>query len=202
MSEPGDSRWKTYYRRHGLLHDPQIIAIMARDEKALFDFENEVSCRQKKKVLFAQRGEWANMARGDRESATFQKIDKLHLFASALQKSLKRKRDQVQQQRLPDPKFKNGQGLLQRWANWMKSAKEPPENYGKKKRPWWFWWFSGEVCSFKGYGTSRYAGVLECRLKTICIMSTDGMESTRWYLNDFLWRNLLTRRATIRMEGS
>ena len=142
------------------------------------------------------------MARGDRESATFQKIDKLHLFASALQKSLKRKRDQVQQQRLPDPKFKNGQGLLQRWANWMKSAKEPPENYGKKKRPWWFWWFSGEVCSFKGYGTSRYAGVLECRLKTICIMSTDGMESTRWYLNDFLWRNLLTRRATIRMEGS
>ena len=55
---------------------------------------------------------------------------------------------------VPDPKFKCGQSVLQWWARWMKSAEETPQTYKKTLRPAWF---SAEVCSFKEYGTLRYA---------------------------------------------
>ena len=140
-----ESDWKNYYKRNGLEQDPKIMAIMNRDEEAKNAY---IPCRQRKKISFALIGERHNMARGDRESATFHKIDKLH-------EDLRRK-DKTE--RPPEPKFKNGQSVLQWWADWMKSVKEPPERYGKKgfKRPWWF---SGEVCSFVKYGSLRYAGV-------------------------------------------
>jgi len=135
-----------------------MMAIMARDLEAVLDFENDFSSRQRKKFRHAQMLEGLNMARGDRESATFQKIDKLRGFTSTLQKSLKRKHDQLQQQRHPAPKFKAGQSIVQWWADWMKSVKEPPAGYGKKtyKRPSWY---VGDVLAFVRYGTSRYAGV-------------------------------------------
>ena len=57
--------------------------------------------------------------------------------------------------RLPNPKFRAGQSVLQWWASWMKSVQETPKNYKKKSRPAWC---SAEICSFNKYGTIRYAG--------------------------------------------
>lgn len=37
----------------------------------------------------------------------------------------------------------------------MKTAKDTPASYNKKSSPAWF---SAEVCSYKEYGTIRYAG--------------------------------------------
>ena len=57
--------------------------------------------------------------------------------------------------RLPNPKFRAGQSVLQWWASWMKSVQETPKNYKKKSRPAWY---SAEICSLNKYGTIRYAG--------------------------------------------
>ena len=89
-----------------------------------------------------------NMKRGDRESRVLQTINNMHA-------DLKRYREVELTTSIPDPKFKCGQSVLQRWASWMKSAKETPSTYNKKLPPAWF---SAEVCSFKEYGTIRYAG--------------------------------------------
>ena len=93
-------------------------------------------------------GEWRNMKRGDRKSRIFQTIDNMHA-------DLKSYKEMELQVAMPDPKFECGQSVLQWWAGWMKSAEETPKTYNKKARPEWF---SAEVCSYKEYGTIRYAG--------------------------------------------
>ena len=81
--------------------------------------------------------ELRNMVQGDRESRTFQEIDNMH------------------EERLPDPKFKCGQSVLQWWASWMKSAQETPKTYNRITRPRWF---SAQIVEVMEYGTIRYAG--------------------------------------------
>lgn len=155
-----ESDWKNYYKSHGLLQDPQIMAIIARDEEAKKIAYTSLSKRQKDKLRGKWYGEWRQMERGDRESKIFQSIDKEN---AKMQKSIEKLRDNLRRkrkrERLPDPKFKNGQSVLQWWAQWMKSAKEPPKKYGGKKgfaRPAWY---SGDVLAFQEYGTILYAGV-------------------------------------------
>ena len=90
------------------------------------------------------------MEKADRESQIYQTIDKMHA-------DLKRYREVELQHAIPAPKFKHGQCVLQWWAGWMKTAEQTRSSYNKKSRPAWF---SAEICSFKEYGTIRYAGQL------------------------------------------
>ena len=54
------------------------------------------------------------------------------------------------------PSFCPGQSIIQWWSSWFKSASVPPEKYNKKNRPAWF---SGEVLSYSGYKSIKYAGL-------------------------------------------
>ena len=124
-------------------------AIRARDQEATDDGRLHELARLPKRPRTEQAHtahtawklrslELRNMVQGDRESRTFQEIDKMH------------------EERLPDPKFKCGQSVLWWWASWMKSAEETPKKYNRfTRRPRWY---SVEVLSFEGYGTIRYAG--------------------------------------------
>ena len=56
----------------------------------------------------------------------------------------------------PLPSFCPGQSIIQWWASWFKTAVEPPKKYKKKLRPAWF---SGEVLSYSGYKSIKYAGL-------------------------------------------
>jgi len=72
-----------------------------------------------------------NMARGDRESKVFQQIDLMHA-------EIKRLKEAATGVKIPDPKFRTGQSVLQWWSPWMKNAEETPPTYNKKSRPAWF----------------------------------------------------------------
>ena len=121
-------------------------AIRARDQEATDDYmslpkrpRTEHTEREHTATAWKLRSpELPNMVQGDRESRTFQEIDKMH------------------EERLPDPKFKCGQSVLfaQVWRK-LKFAQETPETYSRWNYPVWF---SADILSFKEYGTIRYAG--------------------------------------------
>ena len=137
-----------FYFRHGLLYEPWVIAILNRDQEGEWNYTSS-SKRQRDQLRCKFLAERRNMAAGDRESHIFQTMDKRH-------EDLKRYAEMARDgSTLPNPKFRSGQSVLQWWASWMKPVQETPKKYNKKNRPAWF---SAESCSFKEYGTIRYAG--------------------------------------------
>ena len=55
-----------------------------------------------------------------------------------------------------EPKFRNGESIIQWWAPWMEDATEPPKSYNNKNRPAWF---KGELLTWAGEQSVFYAGI-------------------------------------------
>ena len=154
-------------------------AVRQRDQEALEYYQN-LPKRQKTVERGWLHAEWRNMARGDRESRIFQTID-------IMLADLRAYKEMELKVAVPDAKFKCGQSVLQWWAGWMKSAEETPQTYKKTLRPAWF---SAEVCSYKEYGTMKYAGQLFTEhLYIVC--PGMGVDRPRSSLNSFSWRKRL-----------
>ena len=100
------------------------------DEEAFAKYA-ALSKRAKTEARCKFMAEERNMARGDRESKVFQQIDLMHA-------EIKRLKEAATGVKIPDPKFRTGQSVLQWWSPWMKNAEETPPTYNKKNRPAWF----------------------------------------------------------------
>ena len=55
-----------------------------------------------------------------------------------------------------EPRFANGESVLQWWAPWFATAQSPPTTYKEKHRPAWY---MGEILAYRGLGTMVHAGV-------------------------------------------
>ena len=56
----------------------------------------------------------------------------------------------------PEPKFRSGESVLQFWAGWMATAKEPPLQLNTNKRGKWY---SASILGWARYGDIKYAGI-------------------------------------------
>jgi hypothetical protein len=111
---------------------------------------------QRKNEEYRRRGNVHHMARADFDAHVWRD----HLKSGALLQSLLHSA-QVVALLPPKPLFVAGQSCIQWWAPWFQDAKAPPLQYNKKKR---LAWFSGEVMSREGYGSIRYAGILQAEM--------------------------------------
>jgi hypothetical protein len=93
-----------------------------------------------------------DMARADMDGHVWRD----HLMTGALLQMLLLRAPIVLQP--PQPLFVAGQSCIQCWATWFKTAQAPLRHHKAKNRPAWF---SGEVLSREGYGSIRYAGILQ-----------------------------------------
>ena len=126
-----------------------MSAIAARDAEAVA-VHKALPKRRRTEERAWFLGNERNLARADRESKIYQQIDAMH-------EELQMYRQEKAGFALPRPTFKAGQGVLQWWASWMKTAAQTPATYNTKHRPAWF---SAEVCSYVRFGSMRYAGQL------------------------------------------
>ena len=112
----------------------------AMDELA----KSGLSRTKRKNIKSEEHAESKHMDRFDFESTNRRKFDNYVLVMEG--------RDLVKSLMMPtlaqsQPKFQNGESVIQWWASWMQTAKEAPKSYNKSNRPAWF---KGEICNLLG----------------------------------------------------
>ena len=124
---------------------PTTIAEWAkiRDTEAWLAEQGEGTRRQRRNITSAQHANRQAMAKEDMRAQFANLRDQVFNLAQGPPE--------------PPPKFLGGQSVLQWWAQWFATAKEPPQTYSKNNRPQWY--MAEVLCSIAGKQSIKYAGV-------------------------------------------